>query len=161
MNAITYSYLIITKPTQPFLPVVSLPIFICTLALFSFSTYSAQVCLIVSSGNFHSKDRNAWLGVSAHYMTVKLSNLSKTSVKKKKKAENFMDEEMQEMMNEINEDEDRELNKQLFWHILEKPSLYWEVLFILCAKIIYVEINFIERKIYMCALVCILCRYVW
>lgn len=60
-----------------------------------------------------------------------------------------MDEEMQEMMNKIDEDEDRELNKQLFWHILEKPSLYWEVLFILCAKIIYVEINFIYRERYV------------
>lgn len=48
-----------------------------------------------------------------------------------------MDEELQEMMNKIDKDEARELNKLDFWQILKNPSLYWDVLFFL-------------QRLYMC-----------
>lgn len=35
-----------------------------------------------------------------------------------------MDEELQEMMNGIDKDENRELNKQCFWQIWKNPHLY-------------------------------------
>lgn len=124
INTITYCYLVRTKPTQPFLPLVPLSIFICTPSLFPFSTYSEQECL-VGSRNFHSKDRKLLLGVCVHCMAMKSSNLGKTSVFKK--PQTFMDEK----------DEDREVDK-ILQALAEILNLYWDVLFILCAEFIYV-----------------------
>lgn len=85
INTIMYCYLVSTKPTQPFLPAGPLPIVICTPSLSCTSTYSAQGCLIVGSGNFHSKDRKLllWCWCAWHDNEI-VKSWENFTVKKKK-----------------------------------------------------------------------------
>lgn len=78
---------------------------------------------------------NYCLGVGVHCITMKLSNLGKTSVFKN--PQTFMDEK----------DEDREVDKVLK-ALPEILNLYWDVLFILWAEFIYVPIYFLFRDIW-------------
>lgn len=134
INTIIYCYLASTKPTQPFLPVVH---FLFSTVLLHFSpsalTVHKDVSLLVLEISIQ-RAGNCCLGVGVHCMTMRLSNLGKTSVFKK--PQTFMDEK--------DKDEDRELDRVL-QALPEILSLHWDVLFIVCAKLICANVCFIQK----------------